>query len=117
MRRHAEILRPKFKNVLDAFQKDLSGTGVARWNTPKGGYFISLYVLPGCAKRVYALCEAAGLKLTPAGAAYPYGKDAEDSNIRVAPTYPSADEVKIAAELLTVAVRYAALEKLISSKE
>lgn len=114
MRRHAEILRPKFKNVLDAFDNNLAGTGIARWNRPKGGYFISLYVLPGCAKRVDALCAEAGLKLTPAGAAFPYGIDPEDSNLRIAPTYPSAEEVKTAADLLTVAVRYAALEKLIN---
>ena len=117
MRRHAQVLWPKFKNVLDEFENALAGTGVARWNTPKGGYFISLYVLPGCAKRVYDLCKAAGLTLTAAGAAYPYGKDPEDSNLRIAPTYPDAKEVKLAAGLLSVAVRYAALEKLISSKE
>ena len=117
MRRHAKVLWPKFKNVLDEFDSTLADTGVARWNSPKGGYFISLYVLPGCAKRVYGLCNAVGLTLTAAGAAYPYGKDPEDSNLRIAPTYPDAGEVKIAAEILSVAVRYAALEKLISSKE
>ena len=113
MKRHAGILRPKFQNVLNEFEKSLEGTGVAHWSKPKGGYFISLYVLPGCAKRVDELCASAGLKLTPAGAAFPYGVDPQDSNLRIAPSYPSADEVKIAAELLTVAVRYAALEKLI----
>lgn len=117
MRAHAEILRPKFQNVLSEFDNSLSGLGIARWNTPKGGYFISLYVLPGCAKRTYELCAAAGLSLTPAGATYPYGKDPEDSNLRIAPTYPSADEVKAAAKVLTVAVKYAALEKIIREKE
>ena len=117
MRAHAEILRPKFQNVLSEFENSLSGLGIARWNTPKGGYFISLYVLPGCAKRTYELCAAAGLSLTPAGATYPYGKDPEDSNLRIAPTYPSADEVKAAAKVLTVAVKYAALEKIIREKE
>lgn len=117
MRRHAEILRPKFKNVLDEFEKSLKDLGIARWNNPKGGYFISLYVLPGCAKRVYELCAEAGLTLTPAGAAYPYGVDPEDSNLRIAPTYPSADEVKEAAKVLTAAIKYAALEKIISDKE
>ena len=115
MRRHAAILRPKFGGVLDAFEQNLSGLGIASWNNPKGGYFISLYVLPGCAKRVDGLCGEAGLTLTPAGATFPYGKDPEDSNLRIAPTYPSTDEVKTAAELLTVAVRYAALEKLIGN--
>ena len=100
--------------LYNSFDKNLSGLGIARWNKPKGGYFISLYVLPGCAKRVDELCSQAGLILTPAGAAFPYGIDPEDSNLRIAPTYPSADEVKEAADLLTVAVRYAALEKLIN---
>lgn len=117
MRRHAEILRPKFKNVLDEFENSLKDLGIARWNNPKGGYFISLYVLPGCAKRVYELCAEAGLTLTPAGAAYPYGVDRDDSNLRIAPTYPSADEVKTAAKVLTAAIKYAALEKIISDKE
>lgn len=117
MRRHAEILRPKFKNVLDEFENSLKDLGIARWNNPKGGYFISLYVMPGCAKRVYELCAEAGLTLTPAGAAYPYGVDPEDSNLRIAPTYPSADEVKAAAKVLTAAIKYAALEKIISDKE
>ena len=117
MRRHANVLWPKFKSVLDEFENTLADTGVARWNTPKGGYFISLYVMPGCAKRVFNLCDAAGLTLTAAGAAYPYGKDPDDSNLRIAPTYPDAGEVKAAAGILSVAVRYAALEKLISSKE
>ena len=116
MRRHAEILRPKFKSVLDEFNNTLSGTGIAHWNSPKGGYFISLYVLSGCAKRVDELCAAAGLVLTKAGAAFPYGIDPEDTNLRIAPTYPSADEVKVAAKILSVAVRYAALEKLIRDK-
>lgn len=116
MRRHAEVLRPKFESVLDEFQAALADTGVARWNTPKGGYFISLYVLPGCAKRVYDLCKAAGLTLTAAGAAYPYGRDPEDSNLRIAPTYPDPAEIKAASKLLSLAVRYAALEKLISLK-
>lgn len=116
MRRHAEILRPKFESVLEEFENTLRGTGVARWNSPKGGYFISLYVMPGCAKRVYNLCAEAGLTLTPAGATYPYGTDPQDSNLRIAPTYPSTDEVKAAAKILSVAVRYAALEKIISDK-
>ncbi len=117
MRSHAEILRPKFQNVLTEFENSLSGLGIAHWNNPKGGYFISLYVLPGCAKRTYDLCAAAGLSLTPAGAAFPYGRDPEDSNLRIAPTYPSADEVKQAARVLTAAVKYAALEKLIRDKQ
>ena len=112
MKKHAGILRPKFEAVLSELEKQLSGTGIARWTNPKGGYFISLYVPNGCASRVEELCANAGMILTPAGATYPYGKDPEDSNIRIAPSYPSVEEIGKAAEVLCVAVRYAALEKL-----
>lgn len=116
MKRHAAILRPKFEAVLSELEKQLSGTGVARWTSPRGGYFISLYVLSGCAKRVEQLCANAGMILTPAGATYPYGRDPEDSNLRIAPSYPSVDEIEKASRLLALAVRYAALEKLLSQK-
>ena len=117
MKRHAAILRPKFETVEKELQKQLGDTGVARWTTPKGGYFISLYVLEGCAKRVEQLCANAGMILTPAGATYPYGNDPKDSNIRIAPSYPSVEEIEKASEVLALAVRYAALEKLLSDKE
>ena len=117
MKRHAAILRPKFETVEKELQKQLGDTGVARWTTPKGGYFISLYVLEGCAKRVEQLCANAGMILTPAGATYPYGTDPKDSNIRIAPSYPSVEEIEKASEVLALAVRYAALEKLLSDKE
>ena len=113
MKRHADCIRPKFQNVLDAFDASLASTGIARWTNPKGGYFISLYVLEGCAKRTEQLCANAGLVLTPAGAAYPYGLAPKDSNLRIAPTYPSAEEIGTAAKVLCAAVRYAALEKLL----
>ena len=113
MRKHAEILRPKFAMVLDHFNKELKGLGIAEWTNPKGGYFISLDVMSGCAKRVVELCKNAGVVLTGAGATYPYGIDPEDSNIRVAPTYPSLSELAAASELLCIAVKYAALEKMI----
>ncbi len=112
MKKHAGIIRPKFENVLNAFKQNLEDKNIAHWTSPLGGYFISLYVLEGCAKRVEQLCANAGLILTPAGAAYPYGNDPKDSNLRIAPSFPCADEVKVAAELLCVAVKYAALEKL-----
>ena len=112
MKRHAEIIRPKFESVLAELEATVKPTGIARWNKPRGGYFISLYVMNGCAKRVEALCKAAGLILTPAGAAYPYSIDEDDSNLRIAPTYPSAEEIKTAAKVLSVAIRYACLEKL-----
>ncbi len=112
MRRHADILRPKFEAVKMEMNAQLAGTGIARWTDPRGGYFISLYVLPGCAKRVEDLCANAGLILTPAGAAYPYGNDPEDSNLRIAPSYPSEADIKVASMVLCTAVRLAALEKL-----
>lgn len=114
MQKHAEILRPKFESVLAELEKQLGGKNIASWSNPKGGYFISLYAFEGTAKRVAELCKAAGMVLTPAGAPFPYGKDPKDSNIRIAPSYPSVEEIKKAAELLCVAVRYAALEKLLA---
>ena len=114
MKKHAEILRPKFEAVLSELDKQLKDTGIARWTNPKGGYFISLYVKTGTASRVEELCANAGMILTPAGATYPYGKDETDSNLRIAPSYPSVEEIKKASVILCVAVRYAALEKLIN---
>lgn len=90
----------------------LEGLGIAEWTKPKGGYFVSLDVLPGTAKRVYALMEDAGVTLTAVGATYPYGIDPEDKNLRIAPTYPTDDEVKQATEILVVAVKLAAIEKI-----
>jgi len=115
MKKHANILRPKFDAVLSELDKQLSDTGIARWTKPNGGYFISLFVPNGCASRVEQLCANAGMILTPAGATYPYGKDPDDSNIRIAPSYPSVEEISKAAEVLCIAVRYAALEKLLKN--
>lgn len=114
MKKHASILNPKFEAVEKRFNKELSGLGIAEWTKPLGGYFISLNVMKGCAKRVVALCKEAGVVLTDAGAPYPYGIDPDDSNIRVAPSYPTVQELATAAELLSVAVKYAALEKLLA---
>ncbi len=109
----AEILRPKFEAVLCEFERQLSGKGIASWTSPKGGYFISLDVPEGCAKRVEQLCKEAGMVLTPAGATYPYGKDPKDSNLRIAPSFPSVEDIKKASALLCTVVKYAALEKII----
>lgn len=113
---HADILRPKFETVLAAFNKNLAGKGIASWTTPKGGYFISLNVKNSCAKRIVALCAEAGVTLTHAGATYPYGIDPNDSNIRIAPTYPRIDELAKAVEILCVCVEMAAIEKMLASK-
>lgn len=114
MAKHAEILKPKFDAVLSAFEEKLSGKGIASWTKPNGGYFISLDVYNGCAKRTVALCKEAGVTLTGAGATYPYGKDPEDKNIRIAPTFPSRDELCKAVEILCLCVEISAIEKILA---
>ena len=114
MKKHAALLYPKFKLVLDKFQNDLGGLDVARWTNPRGGYFISLYVMDGCATRAYELCKNAGLVLTNVGATYPYGNDARDSHIRIAPTYADFCDLDGAMGILTLCVRLAAVEKLLA---
>lgn len=112
MSKHADILRPKFDAVLNTLEKELGGTGAASWKKPLGGYFVSLDVLPGCAKRTVELCKEAGVVLTGAGATYPYGIDPEDKNIRIAPSFPPIDDLKKAMDVLCVCVKIAAIEKL-----
>ena len=114
MLKHAAILKPKFDAVLTAFDSSLAGKGIAEWTVPNGGYFISLDVYAGCAKRTVALCKEAGVEMTPAGATYPYGNDPQDSNIRIAPSLPPVDELKQAMDVFCTCIKLAALEKLLN---
>ena len=116
MQRHRKIIAPKFQTVLGKLEEQLGGKGVADWTKPNGGYFVSVQVMDGCAKRVVQLCKDAGVQLTGAGAAYPYGKDPRDSNIRVAPTYPPVSELEVAMDLFCLCVQLAAAEKLLETK-
>lgn len=113
MKRHAKIVKPKFDAVLSALDKEIAPLGIGEWNSPKGGYFISFNALDGCAKRIVGLAKEAGVVMTGAGATYPYGKDPRDSNIRIAPTYPTVDELKLAMEIFCVCVKLASVEKLL----
>jgi DNA-binding transcriptional MocR family regulator len=114
MKKHADVLRPKFEIVLDCFEKEFGGLGIAEWTKPKGGYFISLNLPEGCAKRTHALCKEAGLVLTGAGATFPYGNDPKDSNLRIAPSYPDNNEIALAAELLAISAKIAIIEKVMA---
>ena len=117
MKKHAEIIRPKFEVVLNTLENRLGGLGVGEWTNPNGGYFISFDALDGCAKEIVDKAKKAGVVMTNAGATWPYGKDPQDSNIRVAPTYPTLEDLKTAAKLFTLCVRIVSLEKLISEAE
>jgi aspartate/methionine/tyrosine aminotransferase len=116
MKKHAEILKPKFDIVLNTLEAELGDTGLAKWNSPNGGYFISLDTLDGCAKHTIELCKQAGVVMTPAGATFPYGKDPNDKNIRIAPTFPPIGELKVAINLLCLCIKIAGIEKLLSGK-
>ncbi len=113
MKKHAALLRPKFDMVLNIFDKSLSDLGIAKWTKPKGGYFISFDITCGSAKRVYDLCAQCGVTLTKVGDTFPYGLDPNDSNLRIAPSYPPIEELEVAANVLCCCVKIAALEKLI----
>ena len=113
MKEHAKILKPKFDAVLKALESEIAPLGIAQWNHPKGGYFVSLNAMPGTAKRTLALCKEAGVVMTSAGATFPYGKDPNDSNVRIAPTLPSVEDLAKAIEVFCVCLKLAALEKLL----
>ena len=116
MKKHAEILEPKFLAVLDTLGTELGGKEIAWWNKPNGGYFISLNTLDGCAKEVVAMTAEAGVIMTPAGATFPYGKDPRDRNIRISPSLPSVEELKKAMEIFCICIQIASINKLLLKK-
>lgn len=116
MKKHAEYMRPKFEAVLEVLESELGGLGIGTWTNPKGGYFISFDAMEGCAKEIVAKCKEAGVKLTGAGATFPYGLDPKDSNIRIAPSFPTPEELKQAADLFVLSVKLVSVEKLLENK-
>ena len=116
MRKHAEFMRPKFEAVESVLEEELGGLGIGSWTEPKGGYFISFEAMDGCAKAIVAKCKEAGVKLTGAGATFPYVKDPKDSNIRIAPSFPTPEEMKQAADLFVLCVKLVSVEKLLENK-
>ena len=112
MKKHAAVMGPKFKLVVDILEREIAPRGLAKWHDPKGGYFVSVNVRPGCARRTWELCREAGVVMTDAGATFPYGKDPQDSNIRVAPSLPPLSELEQAMEVFCVCLRLAALEMI-----
>ncbi len=116
MKKHAQLMRPKFEAVLKVLDAELSGTGIGEWTKPNGGYFISFEALEGCAKAIVAKCKEAGVVLTGAGATYPYGKDPKDTNIRIAPSFPTPEEMAMATDLFVLCVKLVSVEKLLENK-
>ena len=117
MRKHADIMRPKFEAVINILDRELSELGIGSWTTPKGGYFISFDSMDGCAKEIVARCKKAGLVMTKAGATYPYGKDPHDSNIRIAPSYPPLGDLIVAMELFALCVKIVSIDKLLKDRQ
>lgn len=116
MKKHAALLKPKFEAVLTTLDEELSGLDIGEWTKPNGGYFISFETMDGCAKAIVAKCKEAGMTLTGAGATFPYGKDPKDSNIRIAPSFPTPEEMKQAAELFALCVKLVSVEKLLAER-
>ena len=117
MKKHAELLRPKFAAVLDALESELAGLEIGTWIKPRGGYFISFDSMPGCAKAIVSMCKDLGVVMTGAGATFPYGKDPKDSNIRIAPTFPSVEEMAVAAKVFVLCVKLVSVNKLLADME
>lgn len=115
MRKQADVMRPKFDTVLETLERELGGLEIGSWLAPRGGYFISFDAMEGCAKAIVAKAKDAGLVLTPAGATYPYGKDPKDSNIRIAPSYPTMEELKVATEIFVLSVKLVSVDKLLGN--
>ena len=116
MKKHAEILRPKFEAILQVMDQELSGLGIASWTKPNGGYFISFDAMEGCAKKIVAKAKEAGLTMTGAGATYPYHNDPQDSNIRIAPSFPTPEELEIAGQVFVLSVKLVSVDKILESK-
>ncbi len=116
MKKQATLIRPKFDLVLDALEAGLGGAGIGSWTTPRGGYFISFDALPGCARDIIKMCADAGVTMTNAGATYPYGVDPEDRNIRIAPTYPTIEDLAVATEVFIICVKLVSLERMLSAR-
>ena len=115
MKKHADIMRPKFEAVINGLQKELGGLEIGTWIEPKGGYFISFDSLDGCAKAIVAKAKEAGLVMTGAGATFPYGKDPKDSNIRIAPSFPTPEELEVATEIFVLSVKLVSIDKLLEA--
>ena len=117
MRKHADILRPKFEAVIDTLERELGGLGIGTWTKPKGGYFIAFDSLDGCAKAIVARCKKAGLVMTGAGATYPYGKDPHDTNFRIAPSYPPLSDLILAMDLFALCTKIVSIDKILKDRE
>lgn len=116
MKKHAALMRPKFEAVEETLDRELGGLEIGTWTKPNGGYFISFESMEGCAKAIVAKCREAGVTLTGAGATYPYGKDPRDSNIRIAPSFPTPEEMAMATELFVLCVKLVSVEKLLDGQ-
>ena len=116
MKKHADLLHPKFEAVLEVLERELCGLGIGSWTNPKGGYFISFESMDGCAKAIVAKCREAGVVLTGAGATFPYGMDPKDSNIRIAPSFPTPEEMAMATDLFVLCTKLVSVEKLLEGE-